>query len=139
MVKSFPPFNRLSVVAPNTGISRQGNLLTSKLPLGTGCTARKQRIISDAMGRESLFANLMRDFRRGFANLTDEYAISVHAAIRTHLNAVSDTLDIVRNENVAQESEEDPEFRIRVQEVVASANATMQMTRRELDAFAART
>jgi len=50
--------------------------------------------------------------------LSQELQDDIKTAIAIHLSVIIDTLDIVRNENAAIESEKDPEFRGRVERVV---------------------
>jgi hypothetical protein len=57
---------------------------------------------------------------------------SLNAAIVSYLNVVRGTLDLVRSENVAQESERDIAFRGRVSEGVAAAQEETQRLRETL-------
>ena len=45
---------------------------------------------------------------------------SVRTTIEAHLSVIRGTLDIIRSENVALESERDPEFRRRVEREMSS-------------------
>lgn len=64
----------------------------------------------------------MKSFRNRFRALADGFQSSIEAAIETHLGSVRSTLDIVRNENAVLESEQDPEFRGRVEASIRTAN-----------------
>lgn len=50
-------------------------------------------------------------FKTQFRTQAESLQSNVEAAAVTHLFLIKNTLDIIRNENVALESERDPEFR----------------------------
>lgn len=81
---------------------------------GSGSDRRRKAIINGKLSDEALFPNLMRQFRNEFRALALEFQEEVRNAVAKHLDAVRDTLDIIRSENVARESEQDPAFRRRV-------------------------
>lgn len=56
----------------------------------------------------------MNKLKDEFNTLADDLQSDVQTAVRTHLDVIRGTLDIIRSENVALESEQDPEFRGRV-------------------------
>jgi BMFP domain-containing protein YqiC len=70
---------------------------------------------------------LQLSFERGFHDLAQELEADVKKAVAAHLSVITNTLDMVRNENVVVESERDPEFRGRVETEV---RATMEKVRR---------
>jgi hypothetical protein len=88
---------------------------------GSGVDKRRKAIISGRLSEETLFENLQASFRDGFKTLVESLGRNIQAAITTHLSVIINTLNIVRNENVALESERDPEFRSRVERGVRSA------------------
>ncbi len=65
-----------------------------------------------------MFEELQINFKDGFRTLAERLQSDVQAAVATHLSVITYTLNIVRNENVALESERDPEFRDRVEREV---------------------
>ena len=67
----------------------------------------------------------MRRFRNEFGDLATAFQAQVKAAVREHLDVVTGTLDILRSENVALESERDPEFRRRVGSELRRAREVM--------------
>jgi len=67
-----------------------------------------------------VFVSLQARFRNQFRDLAESLQSDVQAAVATHLLFIKNTLDIIRNENVALESERDPEFRHRVEREVRS-------------------
>lgn len=97
----------------------------SYLYLGTGSHARRKNIMDRALGREALFDNLMFIFKNTYQSHVTELQRGIDAAVDEYLNVVRGTLDIIRDENVAEESEKDPEFRGRVENEVASAQGTI--------------
>ncbi|KAI0003171.1 hypothetical protein F4779DRAFT_602144 [Xylariaceae sp. FL0662B] len=99
---------------------------------GRGSDARRKAIINNAVRRESLFADLLQEFRKSFGELAAEFQESVQDAARTHLDNIRATLDIVRSDNVALESETDPGFRARVEAEVMAAKDEMKRLQRSL-------
>ncbi len=91
----------------------------SRAESGSGSTARKQAFINGALMNEGLFRNLMRDFKVQFVAETDMLQTQVQTVIASHLDIVKETLNLIRDENVALESERDVEFRERVRDVLA--------------------
>lgn len=57
----------------------------------------------------------MKNLQRRFKELATELQIGILAAVETHLAAIGQTMDIVRDENVIAESERDGDFRRRVE------------------------
>jgi hypothetical protein len=68
----------------------------------------------------------MKQFRKNLNDLADGLQNDIAAAVETHLNVVRGTLDIVRSEHVASESEQDPEFRCRVGAGIEAAKENLQ-------------
>lgn len=60
----------------------------------------------------------MRTLYRRFKGLATELQTGIQTAVETHLAAIRQTMDIVRDENVITESERDGDFRRRVEEEV---------------------
>ncbi|KAM5358468.1 hypothetical protein ACJZ2D_015255 [Fusarium nematophilum] len=93
---------------------------------GRGSDARRKAIIRGALGNEDLFSNLMRSFRDAFREKADDSQRRIHRKTKAYLDAVQETFDLVRSENVARESEQDPEFRNRVDEAMRTGRETIQ-------------
>lgn len=81
--------------------------------------------MSRALSQGILFENLMNDFKEKYQVLANNLQEAVNRAVDGYLDVVRGTLDIVRNENVAEESEQDPAFRHRVEAEVAAAQALL--------------
>lgn len=107
-------------VVSEISIESSYSSLTNNI-LGRGSDSRRKQIINDKLSRESIFENLMKNFRNKFTILADSLQSDIEVAVATHLDVIRETLDIVRNENAASESEQDPEFRGRVQAEVQTA------------------
>lgn len=75
---------------------------------------RRKKIIRDRLSDETVFVSLQRSFKNRFSVLAENLQSDIEAAVATHLSVITNTLNIVRNENVALESEREPEFRRRV-------------------------
>ncbi|KAF6826582.1 Nuclear GTPase SLIP-GC 3 [Colletotrichum musicola] len=78
---------------------------------GSGSDRRRKGIICDALENPDLFRSLMREFCKRFSGLINELQENINSAISTSLDDISATFDLVRNENVATESEENPVLR----------------------------
>ncbi|KAK8030148.1 hypothetical protein PG993_011439 [Apiospora rasikravindrae] len=89
---------------------------------GTGSDSRRKANINRVVRRDTLFKDLMNQFKDGFAQIADTLQEDLQNTVAVHLESVRGTLDMVRSENVALESERDPEFRARVQQRVELAN-----------------
>lgn len=57
----------------------------------------------------------MGSFRSRFKDLANDLQNDIDTALETHLNVIRRTLDIIRTENAATESEQDLQFRGRVE------------------------
>ncbi|KAF6831532.1 Nuclear GTPase SLIP-GC 3 [Colletotrichum plurivorum] len=79
--------------------------------IGSGSDRRRKAIICDALKDRYLFRSLMREFCRRFSALINDLQENINNAISTSLDDISATFDLVRNENVATESEENPVLR----------------------------
>ncbi|KAI0448932.1 hypothetical protein F5B21DRAFT_520908 [Xylaria acuta] len=80
-----------------------------------GSDARKKAIVNSAVTRNDLFADLLKSFKSGFNGHVDNAQERIREIVGSHFGAIKDTLQIVRSDNVALESEMDPEFRGRVE------------------------
>ncbi|KAK1749872.1 nuclear GTPase SLIP-GC [Echria macrotheca] len=96
---------------------------------GTGSWARKKSIINSKLADEDQFIALIRRFRQEFRNLADQLQTDIRQRVRERLDFVSGIMDIIRSENVAEESEQDPEFRERVAVEVRRVKLAMEEVR----------
>lgn len=99
-----------------------GIRLHANIAAGTGSWARKKRIINAALGNEELFRGPMRRFQNEFEDLAAKLQTDIQAAVRADFDVIKATLDMVRNEDVAAQSDEDRAFRLRVMEQARAAN-----------------
>jgi hypothetical protein len=88
---------------------------------GRGSDSRRKAVVSRRLRDERVFESLQTSFKDGFKALVETLRGDIQAAISTHISVITNTLNIIRNENVALESERDPEFRSRVERGVGSA------------------
>ncbi len=93
--------------------------------IGTGSWGRKKAIINQALRDEHLFTDLIRKFKRKFEELAVQLETDALALVEEHLDTIDGTLDMVRSENVALESERDPVFRARVGDEIDDLNEAM--------------
>ncbi|KAI0803895.1 hypothetical protein GGR55DRAFT_699812 [Xylaria sp. FL0064] len=100
---------------------------------GGGSDAWRKAIINAAVRRSGLFTDLLRSFKRDFNEYVGNTQERMQEVARSHFDAIRDTFDIVRSDNVALECERDPEFRRRVEERL---RATKEEMRQICDAIA---
>lgn len=75
----------------------------------------------------------MKKFQKTFDDLAESLQCDIEGEIEKHLGHLGETLDIIRSENVLQESEQDLEFRDRVEAQVTVANRGIQQIQAKLD------
>jgi hypothetical protein len=63
----------------------------------------------------------MKEFRKRFGDLASDLQSGIEIAIETHLTIVQRTLDIIRSESVASESELDLDFRVNAEAEIGLA------------------
>ncbi|CAI0647909.1 unnamed protein product, partial [Colletotrichum noveboracense] len=78
---------------------------------GRGSDQRRKGIINGTVQSQGFFMNHMREFRRRWKTLADEFQKELQDSIKDELSLMSTSFDIIRDENVAMESEENPELR----------------------------
>ncbi len=98
----------------------------TEFTLGRRSHSKRKGIINDTLARPDLFVNLMKAFRNRFKNLADSLQRDIQATVEAHLEVIRFTLDITRSENVASESEKNPEFRGAVDAEIAVAREAIQ-------------
>lgn len=89
-------------------------LTLSQRPKGRGSDARRKGVMRAAFQDETTFETLMRMFRRQFRTFIHGLQHELQVIATAHFEDIRGTLDIVRSEHVAEESERDPQFRDRV-------------------------
>jgi len=93
----------------------QGKNTYTDASKGDKSDQRRKKVIGDRLRDETLFVSLLRSFKSRFIVLAEKLQSDVQTAVAKHLAVITNTLDMVRSENVALESERDPEFRSRVE------------------------
>ncbi|KAI8242740.1 hypothetical protein K4K53_003544 [Colletotrichum sp. SAR 10_77] len=78
---------------------------------GRGSDQRRKGIINGTVQSQDFFVNHMREFRRRWKTLADEFQKDLQDSIKDELGLMSTSFDMMRDENVAMESEENPELR----------------------------
>ncbi|KAG7286745.1 hypothetical protein NEMBOFW57_009059 [Staphylotrichum longicolle] len=96
---------------------------------GGGSWGRKKSIINGALRNEQLFTEVMSKFKNKFEDLATQLETDAWALVQDHLRGIEGTLDMVRSENIALESERDPAFRARVADEVRSAVQAIERIR----------
>ncbi|KAJ0321962.1 hypothetical protein COL5a_008940 [Colletotrichum fioriniae] len=93
---------------------------------GGGSDGRRKRIIRNAVGRVDLFENHMIEFKSRMRLLADNVQIELQAIVRAGLAAITSVFDLIRNENIATESEENPELRRRLEQEIVTIKERMR-------------
>ncbi|KAK3191717.1 hypothetical protein K4F52_002141 [Lecanicillium sp. MT-2017a] len=89
---------------------------------GTGSDSRRKDVISGRLSQPELFRDIINNSKAGFDERADSFQQEINRLIDSFLEKLRDTLAIIRNDNVAEESERDPGFRERVR-IAASATS----------------
>ena len=100
--------------------------------IGTGVDSRRKAIINGRFGDEALFKHLYNEFKRRYAETADGFQANMLEQAKAHLDAIRDDMDLLRDENVALESERDPEFRELLGYEVENAKTTLRDIRGRL-------
>jgi hypothetical protein len=100
-------------------------LHTYVLQTGDGCDKRRKAIIRRGFSDEILFEILRIELRKKFSTLAYDHESKLREAIKANLALVQNDIDTLRNENIALESERNPEFRRRVENEVARIRREM--------------
>ncbi|KAF3807254.1 hypothetical protein GCG54_00008709 [Colletotrichum gloeosporioides] len=85
---------------------------------GGGSDRRRKNIIRSAVDRVDLFENHMTEFKRRMRLLADHVQTELRAIVHGGLTAVVAVLNLIRDENVATESEENPALRRRLEQEI---------------------
>ncbi|KAK1475314.1 hypothetical protein CABS01_03591, partial [Colletotrichum abscissum] len=93
---------------------------------GGGSDGRRKDIIRNAVDRVDLFENHMIEFKSRMRLLADNVQTELQAIVRDGLDAITSVLDLIRNDNVATESEENPELRRRLEQEIATIKERMR-------------
>ena len=67
----------------------------------------------------------MQRVRNEFQNLSSQLQTDIQDRLNERLDVIGGILDIIRSDNVAEESERDPEFRARVDREIQHVKTTM--------------
>lgn len=68
----------------------------------------------------------MRSLKDSFRASSEATQAKIQEATMEYLRVIEERFDLVRSENVARESEQDPDFRLRVDQVARAGRETMQ-------------
>ncbi|KLO87985.1 Uncharacterized protein LW93_5151 [Fusarium fujikuroi] len=93
---------------------------------GRGSDARRKAIIRGALSDQDLFTKLMGSLKDSFKATSEVTQVKIQEATVEYLRVIEQRFDLVRSENVARESEQDPDFRLRVEQIARAGRETMQ-------------
>ncbi len=100
---------------------------------GTGSTQVKKDIIKAKLANREFFDAHHREFKREFFTLADDLGQRVQVVTSTHALVIKQTIDMLRNDNVALESDSDPEFRMRLAEETERIAFALQDVQRAVE------
>lgn len=101
--------------------------LLIKSMTGSGCTTLRQSVVRRTFTDEATLKLMIEELRRGFEEYIEWLCMRLDELVLTNLGAMKATLDLVREDNTAEESESDPEFRQRVADELAKARCLMEI------------
>ena len=82
--------------------------------IGRGSDRRRKDVVANTLTNDTIFRKLTDSFKQRLYRHADKLQEDLVETVSEHLDGVRGTLDLVRQQNVAEESERDPEFRNRV-------------------------
>ncbi|KAM0666087.1 hypothetical protein ACQRIU_003942 [Beauveria bassiana] len=101
---------------------------------GAGSHGRRKAIITEAFGNEDLFDGIMKKLRTEFKELAKTAQNDVTAAVQSYLSEIGNTLNLLRDENTANESQRDAAFHRRVSNALKASQETLQDVARRIQA-----
>ncbi|KAI0865909.1 hypothetical protein F4860DRAFT_458178 [Xylaria cubensis] len=116
------------------GQAMESAYTNARLESGTGSDARRKAIINSAVRQNGLFPDLLKRFKKGFEGHVNNCQELIQDVLNSHYDAIWDTFQIIRNDNVALESEKDPEFRGRVRSTLEVMKEKMERVQSVLTA-----
>ncbi|KAK1975437.1 hypothetical protein LZ30DRAFT_605612 [Colletotrichum cereale] len=93
------------------GQAMEGSYRDCNMEYGRGSHQKRKGIINGAIGHLDLFPKHMRAFKARLRASADGLQEGLLGILQRHLDAFETTLNLIRDENVATESEENPELR----------------------------
>ncbi|EJP61163.1 tat pathway signal sequence [Beauveria bassiana ARSEF 2860] len=100
---------------------------------GTGSHGRRKAIITGAFGNEDLFDGIMKKLRTEFKELAKTAQNDVTAAVQSYLSEIRNTLNLLRDENTANESQRDVAFHRRVSNALKASQETLRDVARRIE------
>ncbi|OHW99019.1 hypothetical protein CSPAE12_02220 [Colletotrichum incanum] len=108
------------------GRAMEDSYRACNMEYGSGSDLKRKNIISAAVQHHDLFPKYMRDCRARLEVSAEALQAGLREAIQAHLEVFGVTLDLIRDENVATESEENPELRICLQREIDAARQQLE-------------
>lgn len=87
-----------------------------------------------AFGNEDLFDGIMKKLRTEFKELANTAQNDVTAAVQSYLSEIGNTLNLLRDENTAIESQRDVAFHRRVSNALKASQETLRDVARRIEA-----
>lgn len=116
-------------------VMQSGRVSLTLLESGAGSHGRRKDIISTPLSSEATFEAIMRVFKERFQALVVHTQREAQVSVQAHLDVLKVTFDMLRNENVALESERDSIFRNRVANSVTSVQAGIKRIQATIASF----
>ncbi|PQK15746.1 hypothetical protein BB8028_0006g00680 [Beauveria bassiana] len=101
---------------------------------GTASHGRRKAMITGAFGNQDLFDGIMKKLRTEFKELAKTAQNDVTAAVQSYLSEIGNTLNLLRDENTANESQRDAAFHRRVSNALKASQETLRDVARRIEA-----
>lgn len=96
--------------------------------------SRRKDVIEGTVANRRLIVNILRRAKGRFDEITSGLEGKISEVLRLYLDELCNSLDIIRKQNVVQESETDPGFRHSVEERVQQTNALISDIKERIEA-----
>ncbi|OAA41248.1 Dynamin, GTPase domain protein [Cordyceps fumosorosea ARSEF 2679] len=116
------------------GVAMESSYDACNYESGTGSDGRRKAIITGAFGNEALFDDIMQKLRTGFKELATTAQNDVTAAVKSYLSEIGKTMNLLRDENTAVESQRDIAFHERVSDALKTSQETLRDISRPIEA-----
>ncbi|KAJ3573527.1 hypothetical protein NPX13_g4668 [Xylaria arbuscula] len=93
---------------------------------GDRSDARRKATINSAVRRHGLFIDLLKSAKREFDNYTNGMQGRIGEIGSSHFESIRETFNIIRSDNIALESERDPQFRRQLEATLVTTREEMQ-------------
>ncbi|PVH91907.1 hypothetical protein DM02DRAFT_544867, partial [Periconia macrospinosa] len=98
----------------------------ANLDYGRGVDRRRKSLITARFGSRELLHEHLRELQTSYNSLVDELEKRIIDIVEEQVQVITNDLDVIRNNNVIEESERDPEFRARLEAEVRRVSEELE-------------